>query len=46
MAKEGLVEKVGFEPGFEEWGRVRQAVPGGAGYSSFSWEWTTERDTH
>lgn len=46
MAKEDRVEKVGFEPGSEGWGRVRQAVSGGAGHSSFSGEWTTEQDTH
>lgn len=44
MAREELVEKVGFEPGFEERGGVRQAVSGGAGRSSFSQEWTTEQE--
>lgn len=46
VAKENLEEKVGFELGFEEWGGVRQAVPGGDGHASFSQEWTTEQDTH
>lgn len=39
------VEKVDFEPGFEGWGSVRQAVCGGAGHS-ISWEWTAEDTPH